>query len=452
MTPQKNTRPKVIIVGAGIGGITLGLLLERAGIPFDIYERASTIKPLGSAIGLGCNVSAIFKQLGIWEEYQSQCKPTFSMNVSNSNRKRVCNFNFQEQGVLGMSPDRLHLGKKVVSTGQTANGVFVGLADGEICSGDILVGADGAYSLVRKQLYHRLQQQKKLPASDAAPLPFKNVALVGQTRPLDPKDFPELLRHDSPFECVMDNGRAVVIHFTTKANTICWQANRILDRVASKEARDFQNEEWGPEGVEKMCNEMKHLSVKIGRGKSTFEDLVALSPKESLSKIVLEEKIFKTWYSGRTVLLGDACHKMHPAGGMGASSAIQDAAILANWINALSDNPSISEVTKAFKAYKAERLPVVMDRQAISKFNSCVFETTWKGACARFALNHLPKWIMDRAAYRHVPCRPQVAFLPLVDDYGTIKASRQPSLEKTLPIVKRRQLEAKLSHDLRHPF
>ncbi|KAG0332009.1 hypothetical protein BG000_010411, partial [Podila horticola] len=42
-------KPKVLIVGAGLGGITLGILLERAGIPYEIFERAAEVKPLGSA-------------------------------------------------------------------------------------------------------------------------------------------------------------------------------------------------------------------------------------------------------------------------------------------------------------------------------------------------------------------------------------------------------------------
>ena len=41
-------RPKVLIVGAGIGGLTLGMLLHKAKIPFEIYERAAVVKPIGN--------------------------------------------------------------------------------------------------------------------------------------------------------------------------------------------------------------------------------------------------------------------------------------------------------------------------------------------------------------------------------------------------------------------
>lgn len=40
--------PHVLISGAGLAGLFLGILLERAGIPFDIYERAEEVKPLGN--------------------------------------------------------------------------------------------------------------------------------------------------------------------------------------------------------------------------------------------------------------------------------------------------------------------------------------------------------------------------------------------------------------------
>ncbi|KAG0007378.1 hypothetical protein BGZ80_004728, partial [Entomortierella chlamydospora] len=49
-------KPKVLIVGAGIGGLTLGAILEKANIPYEIFEKASTLKPLGSAISIGPSV------------------------------------------------------------------------------------------------------------------------------------------------------------------------------------------------------------------------------------------------------------------------------------------------------------------------------------------------------------------------------------------------------------
>ncbi|KAF8962165.1 hypothetical protein BGZ46_001216, partial [Entomortierella lignicola] len=49
-------KPKVLIVGAGIGGLTLGAILEKASIPYEIFEKASELKPLGSAISVGPSV------------------------------------------------------------------------------------------------------------------------------------------------------------------------------------------------------------------------------------------------------------------------------------------------------------------------------------------------------------------------------------------------------------
>lgn len=43
-------RPTVLIVGAGLGGVVLGALLERCNIPYMIFERASTVKPLGNVL------------------------------------------------------------------------------------------------------------------------------------------------------------------------------------------------------------------------------------------------------------------------------------------------------------------------------------------------------------------------------------------------------------------
>lgn len=100
-------------------------------------------------------------------------------------------------------PHKLHLGKRVTAMEQTEEGVMIQTSDGQIYEGEILVGADGAYSSIRQNLYERLDKIGKLPISDAKPLPFRYIGLVGQTTPQNPKDFPELKREDSPFKCII---------------------------------------------------------------------------------------------------------------------------------------------------------------------------------------------------------------------------------------------------------
>jgi 2-polyprenyl-6-methoxyphenol hydroxylase-like FAD-dependent oxidoreductase len=69
---------------------------------------------------------------------------------------------------------------------------MVRCSDNSSYHGDILVGADGAYSAVRQNLYKDLKVGKKLPAKDDVSLPFSCVCLVGQTVPLDPEEFTQL--------------------------------------------------------------------------------------------------------------------------------------------------------------------------------------------------------------------------------------------------------------------
>lgn len=99
--------------------------------------------------------------------------------------------------------ERIHLGKRVLSFIQNDEGVLIQCSDNSTYRGDILVGADGAYSAVGQQLYKDIKEDKKLPKSDDVSLPFSCVCLVGQTEVLDPEEFPDLKNEQSHIDNIL---------------------------------------------------------------------------------------------------------------------------------------------------------------------------------------------------------------------------------------------------------
>ncbi|ORY96054.1 hypothetical protein BCR41DRAFT_426765 [Lobosporangium transversale] len=115
-------------------------------------------------------------------------------------------------------------------------------------------------------------------------------------------------------------------------------------------------------------------------------------------------------------------------------NAMQDAVALANWISVL-DSTATDEITKAFKEYRAERYPVAMatftEARAVSR--------DLKARIIRYLTKNMPSWLWSIMLKRMVESRPQVSFLPLVEDKGTVPPKYQPSLQKTLAIRKARE-------------
>ncbi|KAF8982019.1 hypothetical protein BGZ52_002274 [Haplosporangium bisporale] len=405
------SKPKVLISGGGIGG---------------------------SVMSLGASLGPLFKQLGIYDEFVRRGKHFNQAHMYKEDLKHVHTMegSFVKEAVghdeyvlsrpelydllfNSIPRERILLGKRVLSFSQTSARIVVQCSDNSKYHGDILVGADGAYSAVRQQLYKYLKVDKALPAADNVTLPFGCVCLVGQTEVLDPEVFPDLKENLAQVNNIMGvSTMCTWVTCTTKQNTVCWLVIQYLNKDTSKMNDSFRCSEWGPEAAEALAREARPFKVPGGKdGKTlTLGDYIDRTPKHLMSKVMLEEIVFKTWFGGRTVLMGDACHKMNPSGGGGAVRAIDDAVTLANWLSTLR-MASEEDIENVFKEYRAERYPIAKEAFVESQ-------------------------MFSRNLGKRYSIRNQASFLPLVKDNAPVRPAHQPSLHKTLTFHKKMAKDA----------
>ncbi|KAK3828002.1 MAG: hypothetical protein J3Q66DRAFT_321600 [Benniella sp.] len=429
-------KPEVAIVGAGIAGLLLGQLLEQIDVPYHIYERAATVKPLGSAMSLGASVLPIFEQLDMLDELKRFALPCYTAEVYNDKIEKLGCFDMigldkllgtqnmifarprlYEMMLGRIPPHKISYEKKIIRTEEKGNRIHIHCSDNTSYEADLLVGADGAYSGVRQSLYKRLDEQGLLPASDLERLTVASINMVGVAVPEDPAKYPELKDKFCHFSVVVggSGGRSWGAA-STPDNQICWS---LIKQLSESEAQSlqFRNSEWGPESVDAMYKEYEDFLSPWG---GTMGEMMKDTPKDQISKVFLEEKLFTTWYGGRTVLIGDACHKMLPGAGLGAVNAMHDAVVLANAIYNMTDISSGS-TTKAFEEYYKQRYHRLDSQIQRSKSLTAVMggQTWFQRLTRHIFLNYIPKWLSDKDFIASMEYRPQIAWLPLIPNRGT---------------------------------
>ncbi|ORZ26666.1 hypothetical protein BCR41DRAFT_384252 [Lobosporangium transversale] len=433
---QTENKPVVMIVGGGLGGLMLGILLERINVPYHIFERATEIKPLGSAMSLSVNIMPVFEQLGLLDEllsfsvsYNNSTMYDHKLNVlgtvSMKDQKQICGYDkviFARPKLHAMMlrqipTDKITFGKRVLRTEEIDNKVLIHCSDNSTYSGDILVGADGAYSSVRQSLYKHLLEQGILPKSDSENLSLGYNCMVGVTDPLDPEKYPQLKDDFAHFTAILGKQRLSWGVVNVPGNQICWILLVQFDNADDAAEQRFRNSEWGPESTDAMVKEFRDALNPYG---GTMGELIDATPKERQSKVFLEEKLFETWFHGRTVLVGDACHKMIPAAGQGAINAMQDAVILANCFYDMPD-ASLKSITAAFQDYFDQRYEHAKMQIDISKFLGKVFagQSFFERIFRKMILNYIPDWMNARNNIKVASYRPQITWMPFAPNRGT---------------------------------
>ncbi|KAG0041323.1 hypothetical protein BGZ83_002002 [Gryganskiella cystojenkinii] len=464
MTENERPRPRVLIAGAGVAGLFLAILLDRAGIPYEILERASAVKPLGSVLGINANILPVFEQLGIYEEFQEIALPVKRINILYDNLESIasltsdgtidligynyemfCRPAFYQFLLSKISPEKIQFNKKIVSVMQNTEEVVIRCADGEFHYGDILVGADGAHSAVRQSLFDNMKHERTLPLADEQELNIGYTSLVGTTGPLDPVKFPAVGKpHGEQYQVIVQGTQYTWSLFNVRDNRLCYVVVRQYSTKAEADLEKFGNAEWKAETDNAAIEAVRHFKLPFGDGTLTLGDLIDETPRERISRVFLEDKMFETWTNGRTVLVGDAAHKFLPSGAQGAVNAMQDAVILTNCLYDLKsmEHKSIKEALKDYQLQRAPQAKITSDN---SNLNATLFfgQSSLQKFIRHVVFHWLPKFLMEKAVIKDASYRPQLCFLPLAATRGSGYVQPQkPSWRYAEEQLKKKEVEA----------
>ncbi|KAG0223702.1 hypothetical protein BGW42_005716 [Actinomortierella wolfii] len=426
----------VIIVGAGIGGIVLGIMLSKANINFVILEKATAFRHLGSAMILTPQTLRVMEQMGIdltkvgnqvvGATYYNQNLTRVGSVVSSDYVERYgypalffARPELIEELLRHVPRERILLGKKVLSTMQNKEGVMVRTSDGERYHGDILVGADGAYSAVRQSMHkNMLLKGLAVPKSDLEPLRFDQFAIVGTTKPRE-GGWPDLEGRVNYMNLILGGREPYNMYLIPLTNgRIGWLIGGKMLSTLLQGQENFRFSDWSHEPLDDILPMIRDLPTPIGGTLGTLIDA-----SEVCSRVLLEDRMFKLWFDGRTVLIGDACHKLIPSGGQGANQCILDCICLANL---LVEMPSTSpeDIKNAFeKYYEIRSQSAAMAVANSQNMNKLLGSQTWLMQQVRKMVLNMPMWMMHKVYDGVYSARPILTYLPDIPLKGSVPDS-----------------------------
>ncbi|KAF9900794.1 hypothetical protein BX616_002500, partial [Lobosporangium transversale] len=309
--------------------------------------------------------------------------------------------------------EKITMGKRVLKIEEKDDQVIIHCADNTSFEGDIVVGADGAYSSVRQSIYKRMENMGTLPKSDKDGHSIGSICTVGVAQLPDLEKYPSLQANRSSFAVTLGENLRSCSIISVPGNRVCWALGKQVSSQTEPNDEKFRNNEWAiSQANDSMLEEFRSLKCPWG---GTMGELIDLTDKNLISKVFLEEKLFKTWYFGRTVLIGD-----------GAINAIEDAVIIANCIANMTDKTQKS-VDEAFKSYYRQRYhPSQKSYQRSSIWHRVNYGQFWMDRLLRqIMIKYMPRWAHSWVSTKTLTYRPQAQWLPLVQNKGRMQVMPQ---------------------------
>lgn len=315
-------KSRVLVAGAGIGGLTAALCLLRHGFDVEVYEQAPELKEVGAGLWLSTNGVRVLHELGLeaplraatlectervirhwntgqtWWLYKKEGASTVNAPYV---LLRAHLLRILQDGVEALKPGAVRLGKRCSAFTQDAKGVRMTFADGTTAEGDLLVGADGHRSQVREGLMGPVNAR------------FTNAVAWRGLVPMD-----RLSPHQrTPRVSTWVGPTAHMTIYPVK-----WRDVDLLTFSGQVESTAWTLESWNENASAEQC-----LAEFTGWHPDILEMITAVEQLHKWGLFVREALPF--WSKGRVTLLGDACHAMVPYLGQGVNMAVEDSAILA---------------------------------------------------------------------------------------------------------------------------
>lgn len=307
----------VVIIGAGMGGLTTGIALKKFGHQVRIFEQTEKILPVGAAISLWSNGVKCLNYLGLTDKIAKlggqmddlayvdgltgDVMTQFSLlpliEEVGQRPYPVARADLQNMLMDEFGRDQIYLGKNMVSLEDKADYVEVHFADGSSTQADLLIGADGTHSLTRTYVLGQQVQRRYAGyvnwnglveiSEDLAPAQ-QWTTYVGEGKraslmPVADGKFYFFL--DVPLPAGLDNNRD--------------EYKKLLKQCFV---------DW--------CQPVQQLIERLDPQKTNRVEIHDIEP-------------FTQFYKGRVVILGDAAHSTTPDIGQGGCQAMEDAIYLA---------------------------------------------------------------------------------------------------------------------------
>ncbi len=347
----------VIIIGGGIGGLSLALALEQRGLSCRVYESVPEIKALGVGISLLPHAMREFAALGLESQLRELAIEIrehrffnrYGQFIYSEPRGNYAGYPYPDLGIhrgrlhialmeavtRRLGPDAIVTNRRCTHVDQDAAGVTVYFTETSTGSpvepvrGDIAIACDGINSAVRKQFYPH------------ETLAYGGINMWrGGTRHKPVFDGRTYLRVGS-----IDTGKMVIYPIIDNVNG---DGDQLINWVAELRQASMGMNDWNKRG------KLDDFFYAYKDWHFDWLDVAQLiqDADQILEYPMVDRDPVERWSFGRVTLLGDAAHPMYPRGANGGAQAVIDARTLADLL------AQIDDPVEALIAYEGARLKV----------------------------------------------------------------------------------------------